>query len=521
MNELRLKPTLSGGETLQSFASRLAAINMRPTLYPFCKDLGIDLDAVMMGRDEGIAAICSLGGLSFRAFDRSLVRQDGKGKWIGAELVPDMKLRRGYARFCPLCAQRSLAESKFNFECSLPDHIDQWAPWIETCVEHNARYVEILIPDEAKLYTNYPVERAAIAFHNKEAVLAAIQAPQYQEATDFEKYIARRIRGDAERRELIHDLSLPGLADIAEAIGRVFFGKAPRPIEEADRMRYRDVGFGFISRDYDHFRKSMLARWPGENSFVLPNRFGGFPVWLMKVAQASNLHTQFVPHLARLIAETSAVGPEDLVMGQPVARRVWHSPISIGSALKVAPPTIWRVARGSGAINDGPQSRPLSEYLIEAAVGDEMIQAIRNATSEAEVAKSLETKPQTVRALVDVGVLSHLPGTGVPGVDALINRDEVAELLSELAAAAPVNRSSDDLPILTIVKRTRARVSDLIAAIVERRLPAERIETPVTFPNLRISVEAALAAIEGPGFVKSSRPSRSVSWRKSGYRLGR
>ena len=449
------------------------------------------------------------------------MRQDGKFKWIGAERIPDQKLTRGYGRVCPRCAERSLAGSKFAFECSIPDHINQWVPWIETCLEHNTRYVDLPIPDEAKLYSTYPVERASILFHNKQLVLDAIGAPQDQQATEFEEYVASRLIGRAQKLELIHDVSLPGPAEISEAPGRVFFNESPRPREEEDRLRYRAVGFSFINKDYKHFRQAILSRWPNESSFVLPNIFGGFPGWLKKIVGSSDLHRPFLLHVARLIAKTSAVGPEDLVMGQPVARRVWHSPISIGSALKVAPPTIWRVARGSGAINDGPQSRPLSEYLIEAAVGDEMIQAIRNATSEAEVAKSLETKPQTVRALVDVGVLSHLPGTGVPGVDALISRDEVAELLSELAAAAPVNRSSDHLPILTIVKRTRARVSDLIAAIVERRLPAERMDTPVTFPNLRISVEAALAAMNDPGFVKSSRPSRSVSWRKSGYRLGR
>lgn len=191
MRRLALTFSASPHETPTAYLSRLAARNLAPDLWSFCRNLGLDLAALTTGDEAAVAQLRALAGLPPNTFQGTNILKVSTMRYrVGSEVMNTETLSRGDIRLCPVCIAEQVETGRPCWNIVHPLH------WqiihLGSCIEHDT----VLRSFRPGFVRAARFDVAGFVRENTVAVLAAATERDTARPADrLDRYLATRIYG--------------------------------------------------------------------------------------------------------------------------------------------------------------------------------------------------------------------------------------------------------------------------------------------------------------------------------------
>jgi TniQ len=474
----RLFPSLPLGsdESPTSFVSRLARLHRAPSAVVFCTDLGFTFQKFVIGDADALNSLADIAGVPPEAMSRNALRREEDGWSLRGERLSKPSLRRGRLCVCPLCLGDDIASRS-----DLPAHLAIYGRtiWLidhfRSCPRHGVALV--LISERAQVHATHDFSGRLLPFVGDIDELISKSVPR--PSTAMERYLLRRHDGAKGQAPWLDALQFGAAAKVCEMIGAVAtFGRRPylTRLTEDDWYKAGAAGFEITKggepaiRDFLTGLQSTYERSLGGKE--QPNAFyGRLYQWLMDSGDAA-----FDPlrDVARQHAiETLPLGPQDVLFGKPVEKRVLHSLYTASIEYGIHTERLRNMLAAKGLLSEHDKAATANLVYFDAAAAHEFLSRAGDGLPLRQVEKYLNAGRVHAKLLADHGFIKPVVAASDPGIGgnafALADLDDfLARLLAGAVPVAAVPDGAYDIPM--VAKRANCSAMEVVRLILDGKL---------------------------------------------------
>ena len=505
---LSLTLDLGEHETPPDFASRLSTRACRNDMREFCRDFGLDPQAIVDGKAEAVGALADFAGVSrdrllLEAFTRKGSEKTHGFRHKGQDLLRS-SLVRNRVRMCPAC----MAEDIDRLDCRLPARPHRRSMWlirgVRTCAKHNMALAVVgkldgphIIHDTTRAITD-AIPRLQALMNN-----AVPRKP-----SPFENYILGRLEGKADASWLDGLPMYAGL-HLSLVIGSVAVhgpGVALDDLDDDDAWRCETEGFDIIDKGAEAiraflddlqapFRDSRSARGP-------KTMYGRLYDWL-----AHECHDPAYDPVRDIITDhsvdTLALGPGDVLFGREIVDRRKHSVVTASKQFGLHPKRMRRLLQRANLTNIGVSGPADNKVKFDAAEAEVLLQDLADSISMKKIQEYLNVPRPHDLGLKERGFVKPIVVGGKgKGRHAFLKRDLDDFLKRLLRDADPTLYGDPDMvPLLAAAKRSCCPVMDIVALVLEGKLNRVGRDPDATgFLSVLVDVEEVRPLVTAPAY---------------------
>jgi hypothetical protein len=467
---LSLAPNTGVDETPVSYLSRLAASNF-VAAREFAKDFDLSFQSVVDGCGREIRKLSDLGGVPFQNLIRNTIQRTGHIFRLRSEIIATDSIRRVRVCICPVCISQDIATSEDAPEFAPYGRFAWTMSPIRTCERHSVALVEVARDLKPGVRHDFIRNIAGAIPNIGRLVDNAIHRP----ASALEKYLLERIDGRG-CSPWLDTMPFFAVVKTAETVGAVAeYGRTVnlKKLSESRRYTAGHAGFEILNRGEVGFTEFLaglhktyqIRRMGSEGPQALLGRiyttFGqGLP---------DKAYDPVRDVISRFVTTRLPLGPEDIVFGKPVDRRVLHSIRSASVEYAMHPNRLRKLVIAAGLTSD--PSLPNRKIVFEVGAAERLIERERNSITGNEAPKYLNIPLGTFRVLFQAGLLRrHSLGAGdLSEVFYKAELDEfLASILRNSREVRDMNPSGHDIP--AAVRRARCTTVEIVRLIQEEKL---------------------------------------------------
>ncbi len=442
------------GEPPASYVSRLAAYH-GTIPREFCSDFGMRWPFLCSGQEDQLRRLSRLCGadLCQLQFWSPVKLKNGRYR-VGWTISSVGAFRRTSIRLCPICTVEALDGSGASA-------IFQLLEWCVTCLHRCETHGVALcaLPPAANSHETYDV--VAQVLRHKRIITEAAKQPETLRTSAFEDYIRRRVH-DGPLDDWLQQLELVHLHRACLTLGLTISGYEGKRLLDVDRDRGRsacDAGFAVLRQGSEALAEALgQLRGRGRDGRAwFSADLGLFHAWLRTV--------QDVPALKALIATVQShvfrnypSKPDRPVLGA-LPDRVTQ--ITFDEARSRAGLGAGFLRRLLAHVDDVPLEEVKARTSLTPADLERVMVFWKTLYNLSEAGKRLGIRPEQVKALIQIGTLSHERfGSALR----YARRTEVTDLL-QAVDALPLSRPfSGDLPLTTFCAIRSTALAQVVAA---------------------------------------------------------
>ncbi len=468
MSTLGITVPFNEGETVVSFASRLAAANY-VSLREFCKDMGLTLQKIVKGDENELQRLATLGGIDRFPTDH-LVRRDDLYHHVNGETLSRACFLRRRLRYCPQCLIQDIREGT-GLPRSRPYARLTWAvTFIRSCSTHNT------------LLREMPPSELDTSFEISAMIEAEMAKPEFSEyksdyfLTPFETYIADRIWGRIKQRRWLDELPLYAAGKMCEVVGAtILFGRQyfNHEIDEPSWRECAQAGFDVLGKNENAFRaflRGLLSEFWESNGDA-----GGRKVYGRLYERLAHETEDHAYDNVREIMRDEALnalplGPGDELFG-PVTERRLHSIHSAAAAFKVNRKTLHKWAIASGIVPVNATEMSPDRVLVDSETVSELARKFNSRLTWTQ-ARSYIRAPQTFwNTLSREGYIPPAIEIKAPqaGVNAFYLRSDLDGFVEKLSRGItlPFDRARQTASFARTIKQAHCSFREIVELLLK------------------------------------------------------
>lgn len=507
-----LKVPLFHDEIVPSFLFRTAVANGRTRLRPFCRDLGLNYEALMRGElDATRHAERVLGFPAGVLCDRrAVVVRPGVVEFGGERFVAGA-MEFTSSRFCPRCFVIDDADEGRKPGVRRYLRTAWMLEAVPVCTRHGCRLVDL--PE---------CERPRAAFETYRAIEGSGLSGMIQrvEPTEFECFVTDRVgrmargtdRADCSLAECI-ELCLP--LGLAATFGPVF---GFRSLDHDEIRAMRQAGFEVFKRGevgFNELLDGLLSRAKSDCARRKYDLYGDIRDFLdSRCNEFHSYRRQMHAHALLRNPETFPVRRNRRCIGEGMSA----SEIAVASGTGIE--SVLSYLRFHALIP--AETVPGDKVVVDRDIGEASVAALSQATTEAEAAGLLGCSSTDLRSLVISGLVTPLMWGGSPaelGQNDRYHRDHLNAFRLRFEPSAAVG--GDGLSTVeTAVRQLGCEIGDVLKCVLDGRInafSAEGIRTPLI--GLRLSVWEAIEALGLVGMVGARDARRRLGLDQASFKV--
>lgn len=503
------KVPLMEDESLTSFTSRFAHANAR-TARELCQDFGFSFRSVIGGKDEAVAKLSEISGVSGSLLDAAAVKHAGKKTILVAGYpTPYSHYPRSIMKFCPACFTED--DGRHYIRPKVRRYMRKlwYSRAIRTCPVHDQSLVTAGSNGMADNVHDFCLALDGL----RREIGIASRASVTQSFTPFETYIRTRLSGTLPGNNLLDPLPPFVAADICELAGLVLInGKqvAMKGLSERDLWSAADAGYELLASGNDGLHR--LLGQLHESTSTIRALNGGYQLFgqFYKVIANSRLEPAYDPikEAIRSYAYENLPLPDNVHLFGKSGSAKYLSYNSLGKQYDLSPIIIRKVLHNANRIQTIPGTDSeavniddlpwLVELVSDLIRGSEAAQLIgaspklfdaleKHGFVQQKIARDEESQlarrysRKEVLALQEA-ILSRVNTTDLTGLISIesvcrslsIKFGDVLRLIAEGdLGAIGLNPSRSGLTALMVVKREVATAIEVTGS-TRRRLASDR-----------------------------------------------
>jgi hypothetical protein len=459
-------------ETPVSYASRVAS-RLNRSLRSLLVQLSISFQGIVDGDDACVLALAGTTGQDVRAFARStLKRIDGTTFSLGAErLRRDAVNRRGVS-VCRECIVEDL-------KGPLGAH-GRYGRWYWQLASYRCCHIHnsVLLGTAGAASVQRDHDFAWHLDLGLPGLLASPSETVEAEAARLPEYIVRRVHGTAPGSWL-SSIPLDAAVKTMEMVGitiRAGVQTNWKTVEGIDWLRAGSDGYLRLREGPEGLVEFLteLRASASPTEFGLRKIYGTFYDYLDRHAGEG---FEVVRDIMREhILATTAVGADEVILGEPVTKRRLHSVRSASVEFGLHPKTLRKNLTDLGIIeNISPTELPHDRALFDAAAHTPLLHQLAEAMPRAEAQRYLGLS-RSLAHFLNPPYVQPVDHTRFGRFENLFTRTELERFAARVTAnaTAPLPTDCNLLPIGHVPPKVQKALSDIFVLVVEGRLQTVR-----------------------------------------------
>ncbi len=471
MSQLSITVPFHDGETVVSFASRLAAANF-VGLREFCQDVGLDRQRIIDGDGEEIERLCALAGLA--PIPRSQVcERDGRFHWINGELLSKASFLRNRLRYCPHCLREDIARGNGAKRARPFARLIWGVTYIRTCSRHE---VLLRTADSSELDGSHDI---AAMISAEMAKADFNETPTQCATTSFENYIVRRISGEKENFGFWDELPLYAFGRMCELVGATIVCGKRFIAEEIDDLTWStcgEEGFSLIKQGEGAFRRFLedLHSDFWEKTGDVAGRLAYGRLYERLAHETDDPVYDCVRALIRDVALSCLpIGPGYEMFG-PVNERRVHSIQSASAEFEVHPRTLRKLLIASGEVSEAAAENTNARILVDSNKVADLVAKFNARLTWNEARLHLNTTRTFWNVLSREGYVSpalKVENSGI-GVNPFYLASDLDAFMTLLTprTTRPLSKRLGVAPMASTIKQANCKFNELINLLLDQKI---------------------------------------------------
>ena len=420
MASLSLRVPLGVGETAASFCSRLALRNGCRSAAEFCRDVGLQFAHVIAGRRAALVRLAELGGVRLDVLFGATLRRSPRGYECGTQSLSVSTVDRNRLRVCPACLLEDMERWNRYGDAGPYSRSIWWLPPIRTCETHSIEIVEL---PNSKHFASMPLSArqdfTVLLRPSLRELPRWRETARRREPTGLERYLRARIIGTIDvDHNWLAALPFYGVAHACEMFGTAMV-KGPRvrvgAFTEDDWREVGEAGFSVLAGGPERIGSELDRLWntevPGYGT-GLRSYLGEFHRWL----DSARSDRSYDP-LRDLVRENAlnafAFAPEDVIFGEPVGTRRFHSVQSVSSETGVHHKRLRKMLYAAGLIAEADLVKTNDKTLFPADDrGNEFLERLTTSVPHSKAEAYLNASRTQFELLTEHGFIVPLVESG-------------------------------------------------------------------------------------------------------------
>lgn len=475
--------TYHADETFLSYVARLAWFHTGQGIHSFAADLGLKQISVLRYREEAIKVIAAASGTPIEGLQpgifrpsRTMTRFQGTN-FLSTDLRPDV------SRICPQCLLEDGSPTQWR-------HRTIWCVAAsQTCLIHHRTLVTL--PE-----SGHDLRELVTQSDLKE--LALTTAPQ--DPSTLELWLSGRVHGQPTKEpDWIASQSLPQVLQASLMLGALLVHgtevKVTR-LSHQEKHEAREEGFTVLAMGEDAIMQA-LDEVRTKGGIKAPHAgplayYGEFYDWLSRRVEVNDpgpIRDVLREHILR----TTEVGPGEVILGQTITERRFHSVISLSKVTGIHRRRVSRLLEKIGLLPEGMTDAESGIVLFGAEDTERIVRAYETAVPLKEVPLYLSASLYQVEMLRRIGILKPLfppthPGSVRKVVFARAELDELLEEWRQFEVVSPADRPHMRSVAIACQKFGTCTL-DMLSAIAAEDIKAYREEGLSGLSSLRIRTD--------------------------------
>ncbi len=468
--KLDLTPRAGVDETPASYLSRLAACNF-VSAREFAKDFDLSFQSIVDGCNREIRKLCDLGGATFHDLMRSAIRRTGHAFALRSEEIAKDSIRRVRVLICPACIAHDIASPTVAPGPVAYGRFAWTLSSIRTCAQHSIALVEVARDLKPGVRHDF-VRNVSGAIPRIPTIL---DRATHRPPSGLERYLLDRVDGRASSPWL-DKMPFFAVAKTAETIGAVAeYGRSVNLKKLSENQRYAagDAGFDILKNGEAGFteflsglHKSYQVRRMGSEG---PQALLGRVYTTFGQGLPDKAYDPVRDVISRFVKVSLPLGPEQVIFGKPVGRRVLHSIRSASVEYAMHPNRLRKLVIAGGLAAD--PNLPNRKIVFDVEAARLLIERERTSMTMNKVPEYLNIPLGTFRVLFRAGLVKrHSLGDGE--LNEVFYKRELDEFLTSIlrnSRETPVgDLSGHDIP--AAARRSRCSAVDVVRLIQDGKL---------------------------------------------------
>jgi len=473
-------------ETLLSYADRLSMMHTGRCMERLVRDIGINTEHFISGREDAVAVFAEATGLSVEDLQMASIRVFQRGASFRGEDISKTFLTPRTARYCPAClaADEHRADRRFRLLWGFRhvSRCDRHSLWLSDSPTANATNMRLALGTS-------PLA---------EGVRADEPTP------DYLTWLRGRVHGggQADNPWLVGQ-TLEQILAASEMLGAILehgHRVAVTRLSPAQTEEATDIGFSIYSEGREAVEEALdTIRQTSPATAVQAGPlayYGKLFDWLDRRSNAIDpgpirdiLRDHIVKH--------SAVEPGAKVLGVEITERRFHTLYSLSAEVGIERPRLSRLLRKLGKIPRDTTERKNGNMVFEAASTVPLIKAFNTAIPLRDVPEYLGATKRQVEGLYRAGIVQPLvPRTGRGSVrNVVFARDRLNDLLQRLDAFPEFEEATGENlhPVAFACQRGAGPFEEVFSDVMAGRVRCYRNPEKSGIAALYVDVNSAIA----------------------------
>ncbi|MCK8463068.1 TniQ family protein [Aliiroseovarius sp. S1339] len=416
-------------ETLLSFADRLSVMHTGCGMERLLRDLGINIEHFISGREEAVGAFAEASGLRVHDVQKGAIRVFPRGASFRGEYISKTFLSPRAARYCPSCLAEDgqMADHRFRLIWGFRH--------VARCDRHSSWLVDAAYKNETSL-------RLAMGSEMPEEPQAAKSG-----TPDYLFWLRTRLDGGSlPGNHWIDSQTLEQVLAASEMLGATLehgHRVATKKLSAAQTEEATDIGFSIYREGLEAVADALdTIRMTSPASAVQAGplaHYGKLYDWLHR--RSNTVDPGPIRDILRdHIVKNSAVEPGTKVLGVEVTERKYHTLQSLSAEVDIPRVRLSRVLKRLGQLPEDATEVDCGNAVFEAAKTVPMVEAFKSAVRLQDVPDYLGASKGQFEALYRIDIVKPLiPRTG---------RGSVRHVVFSRAHLDDFLRSLEELPLL-------------------------------------------------------------------------
>lgn len=425
------------GESVTSFASRLASRNLRASARSFCLDMAFNFQQIINGDRPSLARLADLGGVPFDEISRTALHRIGDKIFVmgGQKLMPTAVSRSSLV-ICPKCLQEDVAGGLLPPASAVWGRLEWQFTAIRTCRVHEASLVDVsgyIRPGQTHDFA------ANLRPHLGELSMIGTTPRPFSQ---FEHYVRNRLFGFGQAPLWLDEVGYSAATYGCSIFGAVaLFGQKTnvRSLNQHQWALASDKGFSILKGGYETarpFLKSLADQVDRQSLYSPGTVLGPIHQWLGFGSRDPD--TAPIANMVREhVSSTMPFGSETYLYGSPLPARRIHSVRSAALHYGIHQKTLKNVLSGIGVIPPRSSKVPDNQCLFDATEYAPLLGKLALSMTRKQVLEYTRMPRMHFDAAVRHGLVSPI-ATGQE-FEMTFARDDIDRFVSALLAhATPV-----------------------------------------------------------------------------------
>lgn len=478
-------------ETLPSFADRLAIMHTGRGMERLIRDLGINVEHFVSGREESVAGFATAVGAEINEIRDNAIRVLQRASEFRGEPISKTFLSPRTQKYCPACVAEDGAPAERRFRLF-------WGfRHIQRCEKHNL----------------WLVKAANTKATNLRVSLGSEPLGEWQDATDetpeYLTWMRRRLKLDKNRPDRWLDgQTLEQVIAASEMIGAILqFGHDVRltQLSGAQTEEATDVGFSIYSEGPTAVREALdTMRQTSQAEAVQAGplaHYGKLYDWLGRRGNA--VEPGPIKDILRdHIVKNSRLKPHTKIFGESVTDQKFHSLRSLAHLVEIPHVRLTRLLKKTGHIPENASANTAGTMIFEIAEVVPLIRGLETAIPMKDVPAYLNATKFQIEKLYAAGIIEPLIPRTAPGSvrKIVFGRDHLDKILGKVVSLPILNERSglDFHPIAYACQRGAGAFECVFSDVIDGRLEGfrhlEKVGIGAIYVNVAASIEMRKSA---------------------------